>query len=88
MKRKDSFMLRNVGGADLLVPLGSQVVDMNGLVILNAAGRCLWEALAEDRSGDELATVLAERFEVDEGRARADVQVFLEEIGRLGLLEA
>jgi len=88
MKRKDSFMLQSVGGEDLLVPLGAQVVDMNGLVILNATARCLWEALAEDRSVDELATVLAERFEIDESRARADAQAFLEEIGRLGLLEA
>ena len=88
MKRKDDFMLQNVGGENLLVPLGAQVVDMNGLVILNATGACLWEALAEERTPEELAAVVADRFDVDLDRARADVQAFLEEIGRLGLLES
>ena len=70
------------------VPLGSQVVDMNGLVILNATGRCLWESLAEERSVEDLAAIVAEQFEVDGERARAEVQAFLDEIARLGLLEA
>ena len=88
MKRKDDFMLQSVGGESLLVPLGAQVVEMNGLVTLNPTGRCLWEALAEERSVEELAATLVERFDVDAARARADAQAFLDEIGRLGLLEA
>ena len=88
MKRKEDFMLQTVGGEKLLVPLGSQVVDMNGLVVLNATGACVWEALAEERSVEELAALVAEQFEVDGDRARADVQAFVDEIGRLGLLAA
>lgn len=87
MKRKSDFMMQNVGGENLLVPLGSQVVDMNGLVTLNATGRCVWELLAQDRSVDELAAAVTERFDVDRERARADVQTFLDEIARMGLLE-
>lgn len=87
MRRKSDFILQELGGENLLVPLGAQVVDMNGLVILNATGRCAWELLAEDRSVDDLAVVVAERFDVDPERARADVLTFLDEIARLGLLE-
>ncbi len=88
MKRSQDFLLQSVGGENLLVPLGSRVVDMSGLVILNATAQCVWEALAEDRSTDELAAIVAERFEVDPEQARADVEAFLQEIGKLGLLEA
>jgi hypothetical protein len=81
-------MLQNVGGENLLVPLGAQVVDMNGLVILNATGACLWEALEQERTVEELAAVVAGQFEVNGERARADAQAFVGEIGRLGLLES
>lgn len=87
MKRKSDFILQNVGGENLLVPLGAQVMNLNGLVTLNATGCCLWELLAQDRSVEELAAALTERFDVDSQRARADVQVFLDEITRIGLLE-
>jgi len=87
MKRKADFVLQNVGGENLLVPIGAQVMDLNGLITLNATGRCLWELLAQDRSAEDLAAALPERFEVDIQRARADVQVFIEEITRIGLLE-
>ena len=87
MKRKADFVLQNVAGENLLVPIGAQVMDLNGLITLNAAGRYLWELLAEDRSLDHLAGALTERFDVGLERARADAQVFLDEIAHIGLLE-
>lgn len=87
MKRIENFILQNVGGQNMLVPLGSQVVDMNGMVILNATGRYVWELLTTDCSVDELASGVAEHFDVDRERARADVQTFLDDIARMGLLK-
>jgi hypothetical protein len=87
MKRKADFVMQNVGGENLLVPIGGQVLDTNGLVTLNATGRCLWELLAQERSVEDLAGALTEKFEVDGERAKADVQAFLDEITRIGLLE-
>ena len=87
MKRKADFIMQNVGGENLLVPLGAQVMDLNGLVILNDTGACVWNLLAEDRTADELASAVAEQFDVDAATAHADVQTFLDEIARLGLLE-
>jgi hypothetical protein len=88
MKRKADFLMQNVGGENLLVPLGAQVMDMNGLITLNDTGACLWELLAEERTVDELAISLAAQFDVDAAAARADVQTFLDETARLGLLIA
>lgn len=87
MKRKEEFLLRKVGGQDLLVPIGAKVMDMNCLIALNATGRCVWELLAEDRSVEDLAAEIAERFDIEKARARADVQAFLDDMGRFGLLE-
>lgn len=87
MKRKADVILHEVVGEYLLVPIGSLVLDMNGMVILNATGRCVWELLSDEHSVDDLAITVAEQFDVDFERARVDVQTFLDEITRLGLLE-
>ncbi len=87
MKCKSEFILQHVGGEMLLVPIGSQVMDMNGLVTLNDTAACVWELLAEDRTLDELADAVAEQFDVAPDRARADVQIFVDEITQMGLLE-
>jgi hypothetical protein len=87
MKRKADFMLQNVGGENLLVPLGAQVMDLNGLNTLNNTAACAWELLAEERTLDELAAAVAERFDVAAEIARADVQTFVDEIAKMGLLE-
>ncbi|MFZ2447409.1 MAG: PqqD family protein [Syntrophobacteraceae bacterium] len=87
MKRSDDFLLRNVGGQDLLVPLGAKVLDMNALITLNATGRAVWELLAEDRSLEYLVAEVVNQFDTDEDRARTDVRAFLDELERLGLLK-
>lgn len=87
MKRKADFMLHKVGGNDILVPLGAQVLSRNGVIILNPTAACVWEMLSQERSLDELATAVAERFDVAPGTARNDVQTFVDEIMQLKLLE-
>ncbi len=86
MKRNEGFLLQNVGGENLLVPLGSQVLDTNAIITLNDTARCVWELLAQQQSLDDLAAAIAEEFDVDPARAREDVQNFLEEIEKVGLL--
>jgi hypothetical protein len=87
MKRSKDFLLQHVGGQDLLVPLGGKVMDMNALITLNATGRRVWELLAEDRSVEDLVAEVARQLGIDPERARADVPAFLDDLGRLGLLE-
>jgi hypothetical protein len=62
-------------------------MDMNALITLNATGRRVWELLAADRSVEYLVAEVAKQFDVDLERARADVLAFLDDLGRLGLLE-
>ena len=88
MKRKDDLMLQNVGGQDLLIPLGARVLDTNGMVVLNPTGRYIWELLAEDRSLEDLVTAVVERFEVGPDRAGADVKAFVDDLARQGWIES
>lgn len=86
MRRNDGFAMRNVGGEDLLIPLGSRVRDVNGLMILNNTGSYIWTLLEQDRSLDELVNAVAAHFEVERERAEVDVKAFLGELRRLGAM--
>lgn len=87
MKRNNNFVMQNIGGTALLVPLGAQVMTINGMVLLNETGRLIWELLSKERTVEELAAAVAERFDVDITRALGDVQVFIDEIMGRGLVE-
>jgi hypothetical protein len=87
MKRKDDFLLENVGGQDLLIPLGSKVLDTNGMVMLNPTARFIWELLAEDRSLEELVAAVVEQFDVGADRAGADVRAFVHHLAQQGWID-
>jgi predicted TPR repeat methyltransferase len=87
MKRKDDFLLQTVGGRHLLIPIGARVMDMNGLVALNATATHMWQLLEERHTLDELVAAQVARFDVDEETARFDVCAFVDVISEIGLLE-
>jgi hypothetical protein len=63
-------------------------VDAGTAVRLNSTGAWIWEQLEQPRRVGELASGLAERFEIDEGRALGDVVAFAREMARRELLAA
>lgn len=64
------------------------VLDLERSVYLttNVSGAFLTKLLVEEHSRDELVARLAEEFGVDDERAGADVDAFVEELSRRGLL--
>lgn len=87
IRRKNNFAVRKLGEESILVPTGSETAGKGGLLILNGTGRFLWELLEENYSKDDLATSLAVQFGVRVEQAKADTEVFLQELARLSLLE-
>lgn len=87
MRRKDNFVMQNVGGENILVPLGAQVMDMNAIITLNTTSAYIWSLLDQDCTIDVLAAAVAEHFDVDYTLARSDIQTFVDEITGLGLLQ-
>jgi hypothetical protein len=61
-------------------------VDAGIALRLNTTGAWIWEQLEQPRPVGELARGLAERFEIDEGRALDDVVAFAREMARRELL--
>ena len=88
MTRKADFLMQKVGGEHLLVPLGAEVLNLNGLITLNDTAAHVWELLAGRHDVDSLAAGVAAKFDVAPDAARVDVQALVDEMSRLGLLDA
>lgn len=87
MKRNEKYSLRTIGDSYYLIPQGDQIEQSNGLIELNTTGYYIWKLLAKDRNLDELTLSVANHFDIEFDKARQDIQIFLDQISKLGLLE-
>lgn len=78
MRIVKEFVLREIAGDYILVPVGNTVSEFNGLITLNEVGVFLWERLQDDISQGDLVTAVLEEYEVDADTADRDVAEFLE----------
>jgi hypothetical protein len=87
MKIKDGFMLREIAGNWVVVPIGQRVVDFNGLMTLNESGVLLWKKLEQGATREELISSILDEYEIDESTAKADVEGFFLKLGEKGILD-
>jgi len=87
MKIKDGFMLREIAGSWVVIPLGQRVVDFNGIISLNESSVLLWNKLEKGATIDELVQAIIFEYDIDEKTARADAEEFVNQIKEKGLLE-
>lgn len=86
MKIKDGFLLREVAGSHIVVPLGG-AADFGGMMTLNPVGAVLWAAMESDTDENALTEKLLAKYDVDAQTAARDVHRFTEKLRAAGLLE-
>ena len=77
MKQNPDFILRTVAETLVLVPVGEASRKFPGMISMNDTSAFLWGRLAEDQTEDSLTHALLEKYDVNEDKAREDVQGFL-----------
>lgn len=81
MKIKPGFILRQLAGENVVVPVGTAGESFNGMIRLNEAGVLLWRELSEGAGKEALAEKLLETYDgVTREQALTDVGEFLESI--------
>ena len=87
MKIKNGFVVREVGGASVVVPVGEMTKLFHGMINLNETGAFLWRFFSEERTVEEGVAALLGEYDVDEALAREEVEKFVETIKHHGFAE-
>ena len=85
MKLKKEFITYNADGESLLVPAGG--TEFSGLVKGNKTLGVILEYLKEDRSVDEIVSLMTERFDASEETIRKDVNTAIEKLKSIGAID-
>lgn len=77
MKINNNYVLREIAGDYIIVPIGENVKNFNGLIVVNETGKFIWENLNKEVEEDRLISLILEEYEVDEETATKDVREFI-----------
>ena len=87
MKIKEGYILREVAGNNIIVAVGGESVNFDGIKTLNETGTFLWKNIEKGMGEEELVKAMLEEYEVDSETAKADVKEFVSLLISNGLVE-
>ena len=87
MKVKEGFILKEIVGQAVVVPVGSASKNFNGMVKLNEIGELMWKKLVDGASKEELVEAILEEYEAEEEKVSGDVDRFIETLKKSGIIE-
>lgn len=87
MKLKQDFVLREIGGDSLLIPVSSLDSTFNGIISLNETSISIWKLLESGKEKSEIVDALLEEYDVEREQAEHDVDNFCAQLEQLGILE-
>lgn len=86
MKIKEGFVLKDIAGVNVVVPIASQMVSFKAIVSLNESGAFLWKQLETEKNEAELLKAFLSEYDIDEQTAKTDISEFLESMKKADLI--
>ncbi len=86
MKFKKEFMLREIVGETILIPMGDSNNHFNGLITINELGKFIWENLESSKDEEDLLHKILEEYEVEEKEAKEDLDEFLDKLRQVDII--
>lgn len=87
MKLNENYILKNIAGSPVVVPVGDAVNNINGMITLNGPAEDIWKALQAGENFDGILTVLKNEYDAPEELLRNDLTAFLDKLKKYGILE-
>ncbi|MBQ3532440.1 MAG: PqqD family protein [Oscillospiraceae bacterium] len=86
MKIHPNFVLREILGESMLVPLGEAATRFNGLISLNETGGAIVRYLQQDRTMEELTALITAEYDIDPATAQGDIREYVDQLRQIGAL--
>ena len=87
MKVKNGFIVRQIAGQNVAVPVGATSKDFHGMIKLNESGLLIWKCLENDTTEQAIVKAMLEQYNVTEEQAKEDVRCFVEVLRNAGILQ-
>ncbi len=86
MKIKEGFVLRQVAGQWMAVPIGRMTEKVRGVIALNDTAADIWKILQEDHTEQEVTDILRQNYDPDDGELEESVKEFIRTLETSGIL--
>ena len=87
MKIKNDFIVKEISGSTVVIPVGNRVADFNGMLKLNETGVFLFNLLKNEITIDVLVQCLVDEYEVTKEKANEDVVSFVNKLKEADIIE-
>ncbi len=87
MKIKNGFAKREIAGSYIVVPVGKEASEFNGMITLNESGSFFWDSLQNDTTFDDAIEKITSEYDVDKSRAEEDLKKFITMLKENNLLD-
>mgnify|MGYP003506646845 FL=1 len=87
MKIKDGFIMKNVAGSNVVLPLGERQEEVKGIITFNDVGADVFNMLDGTNSVEAIATKIAKDYDAPYEMVEADVNKLIEKMRIHGLIE-
>ncbi len=87
MKRNENYVVKELMGSYVLVPLGEAAIDFNGVITLNETAKFMWEAAKGDFTEQDLQAALIKQYGIDAETAKSAVESFVTTMKEEGCIE-
>jgi hypothetical protein len=86
MQLKNNYVIREIMGETILVPVGDHLLEFNGLITLNELGVFILNAVPNAEDEDQIVDKILEEYDVDRDTAKADVIEFLNKLREISII--
>jgi len=87
MKIKEGFILRKIANSDMVVPIGNNIADFNGIISLNGSAVFLWKHLQEGSEIPLMVKAMMEEYNISSEIAQEDTEHFITTLKQANILE-
>ncbi len=88
MKIKEGYVLKDIAGSFVVVPVGDNIVDLSSMITVNETGAFLWSLLENDADVDYMCEMVLKEYEgAPEEEVKNDIAEFVNVLKEKNILE-
>jgi len=84
--KSSKFVTRCVSGETIIVPVRSNVGDLNSIYTLNDLGTRIWDLIDGQSNVKQIIETIVEEYDVKEEEATKDINEYIESLEAVGLI--